>query len=301
MNKRPKGLKRRLSEWYVALLLLVGGLAIGAILIVLAEEVADPDTFQEALLREGGLAFLIAALIGSSYEVLQRLHLMRQTEDAIQRIRQEQIVQTLKSLMPAKVYAEVEDHIVDRPLVREYQVVTLVLDWAAEGDREHLVSRCTSQYKLRNSTNYEVTEPVSAFCSKYLQDVFPEGCRIEKVRLGDQELEGSAIPVDEDDSYIRFRQLRTIPPRGELEVECCYTGIHHSRDVWIWVFEQMTESLELTIQHPPELEVEAAANHPREASNFNQTISDRSLKRWELDCAALAGQSVQIAWSLSTH
>jgi hypothetical protein len=284
----------------VFLLVTLGAaIVLGIGLIVASEEAVDPTTLEQALLRDLGLAFLVAGFLGSSFELVQRVHLMRQTERAIERIRKEQITQTLRSLVSPSVFEEIEDHIIKRPLLREHQNVTLVLDWADEKDRSHVKSRCTSQYKIRNLTQAPVTEKVTAFCSKYLHELYPEGCKIHKVSVGARVLEGSSIPVAETDEHIRYEETETIPPSGDLDVECCYEGVHHSRDVWVWVFTQMTERFEVTIKYPAGLEVEAEANHPRAEQRFRLSIDEVGLRRWELDAAALPYQSVQVAWDVA--
>jgi len=286
-----------------------GEAALGLLLVSVAET-ADLDEVAQAILRDGGLALIIAALLTCTFEFLTRRELTAHVKDdidlvtahmntAIDRIRTEQFAQTLRLILSEPIAKEIDEHIIKRPFLRRNYSLHVAMIWH-DRDRQLVKVSFFSRYEVENITSTPARYPLETFSYKY-----PDGSTIVSVTVdaaaGKRTYEGDSLArkTTYHDEEIRFIDEVPMLPRETMKVHTEIEMIRRSPDSEPWTLTAMTENLDLIVTHPEEIAFTAYALHPSRA-RF-EALEDRpNFKRWLLPGGVLPYQGIELKWEPSS-
>lgn len=249
---------------------LVGGL--GILIVFLAAEVADLYIVSKIVLRDVGIAFIVAAVIIFAIEQKSRDELNRMVSRFLQRTH-ENLFQTILGVeFPKTMFDFVRDRLMKEPIFRtetevHYTIRALNDNAGLRFGIQTVLLDVTFSYKIKNLSDRQQTHPIRITVEEPLDQQAPVDRQLPRLLLdGQQVAENEMRHADPDwqdrPGLRRFEYQLVMAPQEERSVETQHSMTKLIADSENWRSLHPCDGLRLSITHPAELAVGVDAMHP---------------------------------------
>lgn len=248
------------------------------------------ETFKDALVRDLGIAFLVAFFLTVVMEWYARTRLQEEVRSGV-------VEATLKRFIPEVMFEEVHRSVMSAKLLKKGWRIEMALHsdpMVSKEDPSLYVSHTVLSYELLNLTGSPVQE---IYSSGLDEDVVARDARgplprFNQIVIGDQVFTGDAI--EKRLSYgngIHFQVPFTVG-RGATQITVDVTEVVRVPDTFTWSTSRPTEGFAVSIESDsiPDIRFSVLALHP-DRYRLKETVPGR---RWEFPRGILPWQGFQV-------
>lgn len=280
----------------------------GVILILVGIQQPASSVWQ-SIFVDLGVGALIATLLGLTVERVASDNFKREVDNAIKRIEQSVLIETLNTLLLRSVAEEVRSNIFGQTLIRRNLYVTVTLSEDDKLPNDVLRQTLSVSYELENFGQSKV--PFSIRNSASLFRKPPDGWIVYRcVRVERQD--GSCIErsgqdlqniTSQGDLSASFDIPIVLKPQEAVQVHFIRDVVAHRRDRHTIIMPLVTENFTVVTTAPRDFSVEANFWHPAAYSDLEtqrkriRVIPGASTTTWEFKGCLLLYQGVEIAWT----
>lgn len=271
------------------------------------------NQFFALLLKETGVALMIAAALGYTVEAITRKKQAAEFNEFQQKISEDVLSAVFKKIIPDAIFKEVKRSVLDQTLIKidssmTYELSPFTKELAAKlkftedewNDYKDKILVCdvTTSHKLRNLSDISITNhPIRCGVSCDLDEKFRDGLKIHKAVIG-QELSSEELEKCMKDGkgqgVKEFHKSIDIG-KEDIEISFCSRTFKKIEDTEVWTTLTPTENMELEVGFPHGIEVGAKSNHP-EALFENATNPNVSRIKFELNHGVFPYQGITFWW-----
>jgi hypothetical protein len=280
----------------------------GIILILVGIQQPASSVWQSIFVNLG-VGALIAILLGVTVERVASDNFKREVDDAIKRIEQSVLIETLNKMLPKTVAEEVQSNIFSQNLIRRNLYVAITLSEDDDLPNDFLRQTLSVSYELENFGQNKM--PFSIKNSASLFQKPPDGWIVyREVRVERQDgscIERSGQDLQNITSRGELAASFDIPivlkPRESVQVHFIRDVVAHRRDRHTIIMPLITENFTVVATVPRNFLVEASIWHPAPYSDSEtqrrriRMIPGIGTTTWEIKGCLLLYQGVEIAWT----
>lgn len=248
-----------------------------------------PETLVDRLLRDVGIAMVVAVLLTLIIESRARMRLQEEVRSGV-------VEATLRRLIPPSVYNQVKIHVMGaRVLKQQWNVaIEVYRDEVACRDRsDHYVCRTTIGYLLRSLTGAAVTDDLVVLLDQDISGSDGAGPlpRIESVKVGAMTFRGQTFDQHLQDAGASFQRAIEIPPES-VAVTIVVRAIIRVPDTFVWTTTHLTDHAKVTVatESVPQVKFAVQALHP-DRGGLRQIVEGHA---WEFAPGLMPWQGFQI-------
>jgi hypothetical protein len=284
------------------------GLLILAITILFIPKTTEPFYHIFLLLKELGMATLIAGILVATIELASRARHEEAADELIEKINLNLLYATLKRRVPDSIFSEIREQILDQNFVREFLRLDYHINCPVTPDKTlpdgWFWTKQISEFKIVNIS--DEPKPLRIFVgfdsrisknSPYFNNAI-----IESVLIDDypQEINSPSNTATHGVVGKKFFEKRiTVQGKQSVRIKSSTIGMKRSdRDSEAIICAYPTQKIEVTVvDHSKQKELNfyidplspKAAPKPVEESELGK-------KRWDIEFAFLPGQGVEVVW-----
>ena len=265
--------------------------SVGFIIILISKFIGSliPDEFAyktiakifTLLLKEGGIALMIASILGYTVEAMSRKKQEEEVNNFIQLISEDVLSAVFKKIVPDPIFDQIKTAVLEETVIKKDAVLTCDLYHLSENDianlkltkdeaANYLKCEMTSTYTLINLSEVPIkSHRVQSGTSCDLDGEFYSHLKIHSVVIKD-ELDQSEVDACLDrkqDGRLHFSKEINLAGKsngGEngIPISFCYSTFKRINDADVWSTVLPTENMTLNVNYPDGFKVGATSQHP---------------------------------------
>lgn len=265
-------------------------------------------SFGAALLRDLGLAGLVALLVGALIEKASRKRQEEDFNNHLQNVSKETFQAVIGHKMPAAIVDKVLGTVLRKSIIRENSRLKMRLsDIPNREDEGYLLLNCTHQYTLRNLSSETVSHTINIFkpsppVEGYDDFLKPMTVTIDGVPLDETTLSNGDKAIPNSGFEDRFAHKIHIKPKSSINVRSETWLLKELSDTELWVSllpsTGMEVDIEMMLKNVPLWHVDALHSGALEITTPNlpePPFSERNCS-YKLSDALLPYQGIHLWW-----
>jgi hypothetical protein len=268
----------RYTTRFLTLIAILLGLAFLGWGLAIGEE--SKEHWWPTILREVGLALLIAAVVGFIYETAARTHFIRSSISVI-------LSKIFGTIVTEDVWREVSDRILKREMIREDMNIFLKLpaDFNPEDSPTELWMKYDYKLKGLHARPEKKSITIMHYLDDHLEDKARQLPRFDAIVVGGKSYETKELKY----VFTANEEVSNLP-HEYLQVEVERTELTYVPGIYNVTMTEMTKGISLYLQHLPE-SLEAVVDIRPYRVKIPLKINEH--KRYE-DILLLPGQNIEI-------
>ena len=281
----------------VSLILLLSGI----VFILIGAATHKPgDSSGNLIYYHLGVGFISAGLLSA---IVDRANSVRHLRD-IEEIKQSASASAVSTVFVKPIYDEISRHIIKQDIRRSKCSGDVTIRWVDKNKRDLVHFTDVFIYELENISGRGINE----FNISAIEENLREMTTYE-LRIIDNSPVNSKANIIINKQLVDEKRVRDVD--GGLSSEMIYpvsfdkdevkkvtvivTSIKASIDYYSYVTSFPTDRLELSVDHPDDLELSSSLFHPSE-DKLEISIDNEYKKKWVINTGLLPFQGIQLYW-----
>lgn len=241
------------------------------------------------LFKEGGVAFMIAAVLGYTVEAISRAKQKKEIDEFRQLISEDVLSAVFKKIVPDPIFKEIKGAVLEQTIIKKNATLTCDLLTLSENDITELGLRkveadgylkceMTSRYELINLSHVPIdSHTVRCATSCDLNGEFYKHLKVHgviiKEAIEQEKVEAALTPTS--DGRISYSHDVHLNGKETIQVCFCYTTYKRVNDAEVWATVLPTENMTLYVNYPEGIVVGAMSQHssPLQVLPINQNTN----------------------------
>ena len=261
---------------------------------------------MEALLKECGIAGLVALVVALTVEQLSQEEFKKLALDERNAIKRDVFHYVYGRNIPEEITKEIDTQILETDFVRNKLMTHFLLDPFEHDGERYLLNDCTISYQVQNIAADDRTFPL-----KHAIDKPPLAALSDRVKYVSLNVKDCKSPIEWDEDQLKNRHIRSeteitldLPKEIVVEkgrsatVELKYTAVRNLKGGRIdYNLTSHASGIEVVVHVPKGgLQVSADAYSPYRPTPTGRHVPKNGYHNWTIDRPLLPYQGVYITW-----
>ena len=248
------------------------------------------------LLKESGIAIMIAAVLGYTVEEMARAKQRKEIEDFSLKVSEDVLSAVFKKIVPDSIFNEIKHSVLEQTIIKRDACLTYVLSELNQDDiaklqlseedaKSYLRCELSTRHKLINlsdspAVGHVIKNGISCDLNSNMSDHLKIHSAYIRNELSDSELAKYVKKIEK--GVLSFEYQTTLDSKEELNICFCSTTYKKVDDTEVWTTLVPTEGMSLDVTFPSNFIVDARSNHSKaltklhENKNTNRVVFDLS-------------------------
>jgi len=251
-------------------------------------------TILTLLLKESGIAIMIASVLGYTVEEVARAKQLKEIENFSLKVGEDVLSAVFKKIVPDSIFNEIKHSVLEQTIIKRDACLTYVLselnqddikklELANEESQSYLRCELSTRHKLINLSDapaigHLIKNGISCDLNSNMSKHLEIHSAFIRHKLTAEELKKKTNKLE--NGVISFEYQTTLASQEELDICFCSTTYKKIDDTEVWTTLVPTENMSLDVTFPNGFIIDARANHSKALvkghgnENTNRVIFD---------------------------